>query len=153
MAVLEWIAVGLKTDEINSRAALFDPPFSVTRQQVDHYRKTRRADINAILSIDEANALTTGLSRKEERVKKLQQLAALMEMDLFGGFLWTEQVKGVGSGSMSTIVDYEEFNKAEVDAYRGILDDIAREVGHRIQKLEHTGADGDVIRVTIKHDD
>ena len=76
MAVLEWIAVGLRTDEINNRAASFDPPFSVTRQQVDHYRKTRKQDINAILSVSENNALTTGLSLKEERVKKLQELAA-----------------------------------------------------------------------------
>lgn len=153
MAVLEWIAVGLRTDEINDRAASFDPPFSVSRQQVDFYRKTRQRDINAILSVDENNALTTGLSLKEVRVTKLQQLASLMEQDLFGGFLWTEQVKGVGSGMMSTIVDYEEFNKAEVESYRGVLDDIAREVGHRAIRQEHTGADGDVIRVKVTNDD
>ncbi len=137
-AALEWIADGLKTDEINDRAASFDPPFSVTRQQVDYYRKSRKYDMLAILSVSENNALTTGLSLKEERVKKLQQLAALMEKDLLGGFLWLDQVKSVGSGLMSTIVDYEEFNKAEVESYRGVLDDIAKEVGHRAIKQEHT---------------
>jgi hypothetical protein len=55
----------------------------------------------------------------------LQQLAALMEKDLFGGFLW--------------VVDYEEFNTAEVQQYRGVLDDIAKEVGDRKQSVQHGG--------------
>ena len=130
-AVLEWVAEGLQTDEINARASEFRPAFDVSRQQVDYYRKTRAQDIKAIKSVDELNALTTGLALKENRVSRLQQLAALMEKDLFGGFLWTDEVKGVGSGDIAEIVDYEEFNKAEVDAYRGVLDDIAREVGDR----------------------
>lgn len=152
-ALLEWIAVGLQTDEINERAAEFKPPFDVSRQQVDYYRKTRAIDLKAIQSVNEMDALTTGLALKNERVKRLQQLAALMEKDLFGGFLWLEQTKGVGSGYVATLVDYEEFNKAEVDSYRGVLDDIAKEVGHRVQRQEVTGADGDEIRVRVVTDD
>jgi hypothetical protein len=60
-----------------------------------------------------------------------------------------DQVKGVGSGDAAMIVDYEEFNKSEVDAYRGVLDDIAKEVGDRRNINEHTGADGDDITVRI----
>lgn len=134
--MLEWIAAGMQTDEINEKAALFKPPFNVSRQQVDWYRKTRKIDLEAIAAVDENNALTTGLSLKEERVKKLQQLAALMEKDLLGGFLWLEQVKSIGSGAFSQVVEYEEFNKAEVDAYRGVLDDIAKEVGGRVQRVQ-----------------
>ncbi len=153
-ALLEWIAAGLQTDEVNERAAEFRPPFSVSRQQVDYYRKTRAIDLKTIQSVNEMDALTSGLALKHERVKRLQQLAALMENDLFGGFLWLEQTKGVGSGDVATLIDYEEFNKAEVDSYRGVLDDIAKEVGHRVQRQEVTGKNGSdlIIKVTVNGD-
>ncbi len=139
---LEWVAEGLQTDEINERASSFDPPFVVSRQQVDYYRKTRDTDIKAIRSISENTALIEGYSQKEHRVYKLSILASLMERDLLGGFLWTDDVKGVGSGPVAEIVDYEVFNKAEVESYRGVLDDIARETGGRAQKQEISGPDG-----------
>jgi hypothetical protein len=135
---LKWVAAGLQTDEINDKAATFDEPFEVSRQQVDYYRKTREADIRAIRSISENKALIEGYALKEHRVYKLSVLAALMEKDLFGGFLWTDQVKGVGSGDIAEIVDYEEFNAGEVVQYRGVLDDIAKEMGGRIQKTDVT---------------
>lgn len=137
-AVIRWIAEGLQSDEVNERGAEFFPPFSVSRQQVDYYRKTREADIKAIVAAGELDALTEGLAVKAERVKKLKQLAALLERDLFGGFLWLDQVKGVGSGDIAKIVDYEEFNRGEVEAYRGVLDDIAKELGHRVQRQDVT---------------
>jgi hypothetical protein len=130
-AVLAWIAEGLQTDEINERAAEFDPPFHVSRQQVDYYRKSRKIDIEAITQSDEGDALRAGLALRSERVKKLKRIAALIEGDLFGGRLWLRQEKGIGSGDKAKIVEYEEFNKAGVDAYRGLLDDIARETGGR----------------------
>jgi hypothetical protein len=143
--LLELISAGAKTDEINDTAALFDPPFHVSRQQVDKYRKSRKIEIKAILSIDEKRALTAGLALKENRVIKLQQLAALMERDLFGGFLWTEEVKGVGSGDIAEIVEYDEFNAAEVAQYRETLNDIAKEVGGRVQKIAKTDPEGNAI--------
>lgn len=132
----------MQSDEINDRAAVFVPPFSITRDQVYYYRKTRDADIKAMVAAGEQDALSEGLALKGERVKKLKQLAALMERDLFGGFMWVEQVKSVREGDASTVVDYEEFNKAEVSEYRGVLDDIAKETGGRVQKMEHGGKDG-----------
>ncbi len=148
-AVIEWIAAGLLTNEINLRAADFEPPFVVSRQQVDHYRKTRAVAIDAILSTGEHDALNSGLALAAVRVERLQRLAAMMEKDLFGGFLWLEQVKGIGSGNTAEIVEYEEFNSAEVAAYRGVLDDIAKEVGGRVQKKELTGADGNSVEIKV----
>ena len=141
-ALLSWIAEGLESGEINARAAQFKPPFTVTRQNVDRYRKTRAIDLETISKVTETNALTVGYAVKEYRVLKLSQLAELLERDLFGGFLWTEQVKGVGAGAAAEVVDYDEFNKAEVDAYRGVLEDLAAETGGRIKKIEATGKDG-----------
>lgn len=138
-AVIQWMAEGLQSDEINERAKGFIPPFSVSRQQVDYYRKTREGDLAVMIAAGEAEALTTGLALKEERVKSLKRLAALMERDIFGGFLWTDQVKSVRDGESSTVVEYEEFNRSEVDAYRGVLDDLAKETGGRAIKQELTG--------------
>ncbi len=129
--LLEWISEGLQSDEINHRAMAFEPSFSVSKQLVDYYRATRQKSLAAMQATAEHTALTAGLALKAVRVHRLQQLAALMEKDLFGGFLWTDQVKSLGSGEFMEIVDYEEFNTAEVQQYRGVLDDIAKEVGDR----------------------
>lgn len=150
--VLKWVAAGLQTDEINNKAAAFDDPFDVSRQQVDYYRKTRETDIRAIRSISENQALVEGFALKEHRVYKLSILAALLEKDLFGGFIWTDQVKGVGSGDIAEIVDYEEFNAAEIVQYRGLLEDIAKEMGGRIQRQDVTSG-GKVIEVILKKRD
>lgn len=135
-ALLQWIAEGLETDEINQRAASFKPTFEVNRSQVDYYRSTRKIDLEAIKSVGESDALRSGLAIKSERVKHLQQLAALMWKDITGGFLWLDQVKGLGSGEYMQVVDYEEFNAAEVKEYRGVLDDIAKELGQRKTVVE-----------------
>ena len=139
--MLGWVAEGLQTDEINAKAAQLEDVFSVSRQQIDYYRKTREVDLQAIRSIDENTALVSGYASRETRVYKLSILAALMEKDLFGGFLWTDQVKGVGSGDIAEIVDYEEFNASEVIQYRGVLDDISKEVGGRVQRSDVTSGD------------
>lgn len=149
--LLELVAQGLETGEINSQAVLFDPPFSVSRQQVDFYRKSRNAELKAIKSISENAAMVEGYALKEHRVYKLSLLAALMEQDLFGGFVWLDQVKGVGSGDIAEIVEYEEFNASEIVQYRGVLDDIARETGGRVQKGELTGENGGAIVVRVEY--
>lgn len=141
--LLVWVAEGLESGEINKRAAKFRPAFKVTRQQVDHYRKTRDVSIEDIKSKDESSALKTGLALKENRVKMLQDLADLLAADIFkGGLLWTDQAKGLGSGPAFERYDYKEFNAAEVRELRGVLEDIASEVGDRIKKQEITGKDG-----------
>lgn len=149
--MLQWIAEGLLSGEINSRAANFSPPFHVDRQQVDYYRDTRKLSLDAIRKIGEDKALTEGYAKKEHRVYKLSLLASLLERDLFGGFLWLDQVKGVGSGDIAEIVDYEEFNASEVTQYRGVLDDIAREMGGRASV--HTGEGGGPIKAEITTDE
>ncbi len=129
--VLAWISEGIETDEINQRAAKCTPPFEVSRQQVDYYRHSRAVPMQAIRAAAETDALKEGFARKEVRVEYLNRLAMRMSEDLFGGLLWTEMVKSVGSGEGQQIVDYEEFNASEVREFRGVLDDIAKEVGDR----------------------
>jgi len=135
-ALLRWVAEGLSSEEIGARANKFSTPFVVSKQQLAYYRATREIDLKAIERITEQNALIEGYALKEHRVYKLSLLAALIERDLLGGMLWIDDVKGVGSGSIAEIVDFEEFNSAEVAAYRGVLDDIAKETGGRIKEVD-----------------
>ena len=141
--LLTWIAEGFLTDEINDRAAEFEQPFNVSREQVAYYRRSRNEKIKELKESYENKALNTGLARKGVRVQKLQRLAALLEHDLFAkGLTWVEDKKGVGSGDIAEIYDFEEFNKSEIDAYRGVLDDIAKEMGHRVLKVAPTDPTG-----------
>lgn len=135
-AVIAWIAEGLETGEINERAAKFKPAFEVTPALVDYYRKTREADLKTLQMSSTFDALSSGLAIKNERVRRLQQLADLMWKDITGGFLWLDQVKALGSGEYMETYDYEEFNTAEVKEFRGVLDDIAKELGQRKTVVE-----------------
>lgn len=141
-ALLKWIAEGLESDEINKRAAKFKPPFKVLRSQVVWYRKTRGVKLEEIQEAGEASALTTGLALKENRVATLQKLANRLLEDLFGegdeNKLWLTMVKGIGSYDNYERVEYQEFNRSEIESLRGILDDIASEVGERIRKTDLT---------------
>lgn len=153
-ATIEWVAEGLDTPEINERASQFSDPFEVSRAQVDYYRRTRKVDIEEIRHNGEYEALNTGLAKRTDRVEKLKALADELYNDLMvKGLTWTEDVKGVGSGTAAMVVDYLEFNKAEIDAFRGLLDDIAKEMGDRAQKLEHSGKDGGDIVVNLSWGD
>lgn len=137
--LLGLISEGLETDKINARASNFEPPYTVTRQQVDFYRKSRGVKLKEIAEEGETSALKKGFALKEKRVEALSTLAEKMADDLLeGDRLWLDQVKALGSGEFMQIVDYEEFNGAEVAQFRATLDDIAKEVGDRKQKHEVT---------------
>jgi hypothetical protein len=146
--LLKWVAEGLESDEINKRAAKFELPFSVSRAQVDYYRKTRKVSISELSQSAELDALKSGLALKEERVKRLDLLAGLIEEDLFSGVLWVQDVKMIGTGENQERVEFETFNASEVQQYRGILEDIAKEVGDRVQKTDVT-SNGKTIKVTV----
>lgn len=146
--LISWVAEGLKSDEMNKRAALFEPPFQVTRQQVDHYRKTREIDIEKLKQAGEFTALNTGLAIREKRVGLLQRLADKLVEDIFDNdLLWTDEVKGIGGAENFERIDYKEFNTAEVAQLRGVLDDIAAEMNERAKNLQHSGPNGGPIPV------
>ena len=143
LAVIVWLSEGLKLDEINDRGSMFEPPFHLTGATLEHYRKSRGVNIGAIQEEHEQTAIRRGLANKEVRIRRLARLARRMEKDLFGNDdddrLWTDQVKGIGKGQDFERVEYEEFNAPEVQQYRGLLDDIAKEVGDRKGQVEASG--------------
>jgi hypothetical protein len=148
--LLKWVAEGLETDEINKRAGELDPPFRVSRAQVDYYRKSRAIKLKAIASEADYDALKSGLALKEERVRRLAALAELLEDDLFNGVTWTQDVKMIGTGDFQERVEFETFNASEIQQYRGLLDDIAKETGGRAQRQEVTGAEGERLKFDIE---
>lgn len=139
--LLEWVAAGYQSDEINRLAAVFDEPFSVRRSQVQFYRNHYRHDFQPKADAKKASAIATGLALKEVRVEKLQRLAMLLEQDLLENEkLWVvSDIRIVGKDADARIVEREEFNAGEVIQYRGLLDDIAKEVGGRKQTVEQSG--------------
>jgi hypothetical protein len=150
--LLAAISEGLQTDEINKRAAALRPAYKVSRQQVDHYRKSKEVKLAEIKENSESDALRTGFALKERRVESLNRLAEVMERELTeGGKLWLQDVKAVGSGEFTQIVDFETFNGAEVQQFRGVLDDIAKETGDRQKKVEVGGKDGSALKVLVEY--
>lgn len=151
--LLEWIAEGLRTDEINARAKTLENPFTVTRQHVDYYRKKKGVDINKLRLSSEHSALNSGLAIAANRVALLKRIAERITDDLFNKELfWTEMAKGIGTGADYERIDYETFNAAEVSQLRGVLDDIAQEVGERIQRKDITSK-GEKLQRTISLED
>jgi hypothetical protein len=134
--LLEWAAEGLRLHEINERAAQCDPPFEVGELQLKHARTRARKRFSELREEYEKEALAEGLSRKAVRIRRLAQLAEKLEEDLLDGDrLWVQEPKQVGA----QVIEVEKFNAAEVKEYRGLLDDIARELGDRRTKVDISG--------------
>lgn len=96
-----------------------------------------------------------GLSLDYERVRRLNRLADFLEHQLYatddeGNYsnLWLQDAKGIGSSLNFERVDIERFNSALLTQYRGVLDDIAKEVGGRVNKTDLT-SDGEPIAIQI----
>lgn len=142
--VLGWIAEGLTTAEINDLAASYtDPdsieakPFNVSSQLVYQYRKDHDLDLQTLRAEREAEAITTGLALKANRIKQLEKLAHELEEDLYVKKLkWTQNAKGLGSGEDFEKYTFEEFNEAEIRQLRGVYDDLAKETGGRVQQVD-----------------
>ncbi len=134
--LLEWAAEGLRLPEINERAAKADPPFEVEYLQLKNARKRAGAKFTELREKLEEEAINEGLARKAVRVGRLIKLAEKIEEDFYeNDKLWVTEPKQIGAEQ----VDVERFNAAEVREYRGLLDDIARELGDRRTKIDMTG--------------
>lgn len=161
-ALISWVAEGLSTDEINERAAKFKPKFEVSWRVVTYYRKSRGVNVQEVREQGELDALKTGLAVKENRVIALNRLAQKMIDDLADGHgLWLTNYKGIGRGQNYEKIEYQEFNRAEVESLRGVLEDIAAEIGDRIRKADLTsggkplprpGIDPSLLKNLSEHD-
>ncbi len=132
-ALLEWAGEGLRLPEINERAAKCEPAFEVEYLQLKNARRRSGTKFTELRELLEAEAISEGLARKAVRVGRLIKLAEKIEEDFYeNDKLWVVEPKQIGAEQ----VDVERFNAAEVREYRGLLDDIARELGDRRTKID-----------------
>jgi hypothetical protein len=100
-----------------------------------------------------------GLALDYERIRKLKDLAELLEDQLYARdangsliSLWVPDVKVVGHGDSAETVDIERFNSSIVQQYRETLNDLAKEVGGRVQKQEVAGTEPDgAMKVIVEY--
>lgn len=148
--VLQLIAEGRTSGEISQLAAQFVPPFTVSRSQIDYYRKSRLKPFRARKLSAEKSALSKGFAVREKRVETLNELAEKLRDELLGetdNKLWLERRKCIGGGEHGEFIDEIEFNDAEVSQFRGLLDDIAKEMGER--KPKDDGANPNNVEIKI----
>lgn len=156
--VLKLVAEGLETDEINKRAAKCKPPFEVSRQQVDHYRKTRGIKIKEIAEEGEMAALRSGLALRNERVARLERLFDLIETDfLENNRVWIEREQALGSKEFTKFVTVMELNAAQVDLCRRLADDIAKEMNARTYErrdsLSKEDEEPSEVKITVAYEE
>jgi len=91
--------------------------------------------------------MQTGLALEHERVEELKGLYALLRDQLYeqgeNGVLhnlWLPDVKQIGAGEYAERIDIERYNSALVSDLRGVLDDLAKETGGRVQRQRHEGS-------------
>jgi hypothetical protein len=146
-ALLEWAAEGLRLQEINERAAEFDPPFEVEWLQLKHARRRAGKSFTELREQLEAEAIGEGLARRAARIRQLEalydkhlELIHARGVEMFG--------QGTAGGETGLIVrDYKgkdadrpiyKYDAALIREMRGLLDDIAREIGDRRTKIDMT---------------
>jgi hypothetical protein len=106
------------------------------------------ADAQAAIAARRREVLEDGLGLDYERVTVLKRVAERLRTEIEEeGRLWVQDAKSIGSGESAERVDIERFNAAEVEQLRGLLDDIAKEKGERVKRLEHSGRDGAPIAI------
>lgn len=82
--------------------------------------------------------LTSGFALRYERVAALQALADLLQEELLEeDKRWLPDVKQIGGGEYAERVDIVRFNNAIIEQFRKTLEDIAAEMGDRVQRQEH----------------
>lgn len=139
LQLIQWLGEGLTTEQINEQAATFDPPFRIIPSMNTYYRNAYRDEIKAIREEVTERVFGEGLALAKERVRRLYKLAEVLEADLHDRYkVWLKDVKGIGSGEQFERVEFEQFNAAEIKELRAIYDDIAKETGGRINRVDVT---------------
>jgi len=117
--VRAWVAAGLKDQEIIRRAQEQVPPFHISQPNISkNYRKHTERKIREIVSReDEESVLRSGLALRENRIKRLMEYEELARNRM----QFERDAKGI---------------TALMNQCRGCLDDIAKEMGERREKVD-----------------
>jgi hypothetical protein len=96
-------------------------------------QEQRAAVLREIEAAEIERILTSDYARKEKRVAGLAKMAHVLE----NSFIDPDTQE----------INYKFLNPDKVREYRGCLDDIAKELGHRVKESRVTGKDGGPIEI------
>lgn len=120
LLIQEWVAAGKTNREIIRLAAEHDPPFEVKGANISKsYRKPVKQKVEKIREEKSEEAIRAGLATKEERIRMLEKTAEYL----------FERIDKIPLMQLQTVPSY-------VNAMRGCLDDIAKELGQRNTKVD-----------------
>lgn len=128
LLVASWIYRGLTDDEIAAEAE--GRGFSVSPSWLMEYRDDAVREYMAAFP-GRFVALSEPLVNKEVRIRKLAQLARILERQIERGQLWTNQTRHYANNQFESEDCTPVFNAALSMEYRKTLADIAAEVGDR----------------------
>lgn len=117
--VKAWMAAGLQDYEIIDLAKKHVPPFHLTKQNLSKtYRTSTERKVRDIVSREKEDAvLRSGLALKENRIRELAEIYQMAKDD----------VRNNHDGRVRT---------GMANVARGCLDDIAKELGERREKID-----------------
>ena len=116
--IQQWVASNYSNKEIIRMAAEHNPPFVVKGANLTkNYRKPVEKKIQRIQSEQEDSALRKGLAIRENRIRELEDLYQMAKDD----------VRNNKDGRVRT---------GMANVARGCLDDIAKEMGERREKVD-----------------
>lgn len=158
--LLEWAAEGLTRKEIAARAAAFDPPFEADWNNIKHAREKASKKYAEIKEEFENEAMKQGLARKAVRLREMSELyekhLALIQAR---GKEMDGEVRGGETGLMAR--DYKgkdadrpvyKYDAPLIREMRGILDDIAKELGERKTNVDMSSSGEIILRVQYGDD-
>jgi len=120
LLIQEWVAAGKTNREIIRLAAEHDPPFEVKGANISkNFRKPVQKKVQQIREEKTDDAIRVGLAAKEERIRLLEKTAQYL----------FERIDKIPLMQLQTVPSY-------VNAMRGCLDDIAKELGQRNSKID-----------------
>lgn len=100
--------------------------------------------------------MQSGLALTHERVNRLKAMAELLETEILkrdnGSYptIWLPDVKQIGAGEFAERVDIVRFNASIFEQWRGMLDDLAKEVGGRKVQSTNQNLDIDMSMLTTE---
>lgn len=127
--IIGWSVGGVGPSEIVTR--LKGQKINVTRQAVHGFLKRHGVEIQALGARVQEQVAVHAITSKEERIRRLDSLWDDMNEIRQSRGLMARDVKVYGTGRERTVEEIERFDAALVKEMRGVLGDVAEEMGDR----------------------
>ena len=146
-------------DQYRHQSGTEEPPTrrmrTLKRWSSDHDWQERAADydekVDAWKEEQARETMQQGLALAHHRVDKLKRIFDQLEIELQEGALWLDDVKGIGSSEHGSYreVNIRRYNSSMISDLRGLLDDLAKETGGRVQRQDITSRGKAVTSVSV----